>query len=52
MKYFTQDKCEFINFLFVLLDKIKNVNFENCLFFSLISAYAVCESNFKNENSL
>jgi hypothetical protein len=27
MKYFSQGKCEFMNFLFVLLDKINILNF-------------------------
>ncbi len=33
VKYFTQGKCEFMNFLFVLLDKIKN--FSLCRLFML-----------------
>jgi hypothetical protein len=39
-KYLSKGNCEFIELLFVILDKI-NFSFVNCLFASPISAYAV-----------
>jgi hypothetical protein len=32
MKYFTQGKCEFMNFIFVLLDKIKILTLKTVYF--------------------
>ncbi len=42
MKYFTQGKSEFMNFLFVLLDKMKIFIFVNSSLSPPTSAFALC----------